>query len=52
MDIDRDKTQERQIQSIESVIRDGVAERDYLNGLTIRELVEGIVSWTERQEDG
>ena len=48
----KDKTQGRRIQSTMLVISDGVAKRDGLGGLTIKELVKGIVSQTERQKDG
>ena len=48
---DKDKSQSKRIQSTELVISDRVAKRDRLDGLTIKELEEGIVSWTERQKD-
>ena len=48
---DKDKSQSKRIQSTELVISDCVAKRDHLDGLTIKELEEGIVSWIERQKD-
>ena len=44
---DRNKSQSRRIPLI-----DGVAKRDGLDSLTAKELVDGIVSWIERQRDG
>ena len=49
---DRDKSEGKRIQSTELVISDGIAKRDGLDGLTVSELVEGIVFRTERQRDG
>ena len=48
---DKDKSQSKRIQSTELDISDCVAKIDRLDGLTIKELEEGIVSWTERQKD-
>ena len=48
---DRDKSQGRRIQSTKLVISDGVAKRDGLDSPTVKELVEGIMSQTERQRD-
>ena len=49
---DKNKSQGRWIQSTELVTSDDVAKRDSLDGLIVKELVEGIVCWTERQKDG
>ena len=40
-EFDRDKSQGKRIQSTELVISDGIAKRDGLNGLTVKELIEG-----------
>ena len=50
--IDRDKSQGRQIQLTELVISDGVTKGDGIDGLTIKELVEGIICQTERKKNG
>ena len=49
---DRNKPQGRRIQSTKLVISDGVAKKDGLDSLTVKELVEGIMSRIERQRDG
>ena len=41
---DRDKSQSRRIQLTKFVISDGVVKREGLDSLTVKELVEGIVS--------
>ena len=38
---DRDKSQGKRIQSTELVISDGIGKRDCLNGLIVKELIEG-----------
>ena len=48
---DRDKSQSRRIQLIETVISDGVAKRDGLVVLPTKELADGLITWTERQGD-
>ena len=45
----RDKSQTRQIQLTETIISDRV---DGLDILPTKELVKGLMTWTERQGDG
>ena len=49
---DRDKSQGRRIQFTKLVISNDIVKRDGPDGLIVNELVEGIVSRTERQRDG
>ena len=37
---------------MEAVISDGVIKRDGLDTLPTKELVDGLMTWTERQGDG
>ena len=44
---DRNQSQGRRI-----LLTDGVVKRDGLDSPTVKKLIDGIVSWTERQRDG
>lgn len=48
IEIDRDKSQSRQIQITEVVISDEVAKRDNLVILPTKELVDKLITWRER----